>query len=88
MFDLHKLIKGINTVLDTDLTTKEMVKLSSHFKNAYKKGAIKKETLPGKVALIGNAYYWDPNHEEISDTLAAVFDKSTSLEKLVALMNR
>ena len=62
LFDLHKLIKGIGDVLETDLTTREMVKLSTHFKNAYKNGAIKKETLPGKVALIGNAYYWEPNH--------------------------
>ena len=85
VFDLHKLIKGIGSVLDTDLSTKEMVKLSTLFKKAYKKGAIKKETLPGKIMLIGNAYYWEPNEEKLEESIAKIFEKPTSLDKLIAL---
>ena len=85
IFELPKIINHISNVIETDLSTSQMLSLSTHFKEAYKRGSIKKETIPGKLSLVGNAYYWEPFEDEIQAVLATVFNLSSSNVDSIAL---
>ena len=72
--DIPTLMKKINEVIDTNLTVKEMVTLSSLFKQAYKKGTISKKTLPGKIKLQDKKYIWKTEPELVKATVEEIFN--------------
>ena len=72
--DIPTLMKKINEVIDTNLTVKEMVTLSSLFKQAYKKGTITKKTLPGKIKLQDKKYIWKTEPELVKATVEEIFN--------------
>ena len=89
VFRFPKLIKALNELVKTDLSLKELTSLGIQFKKALTNNNISKSTVPGRVSLIGGAYYWKPNIKELDllvDEVLFGYDftssiASTKLEK-------
>ena len=65
VFKFPKLIHALNDLIKTDISLKELTSFAFYFKNAISENAISKSTVPGRVSLIGGAYYWKANSEKL-----------------------
>ncbi|MDF2569208.1 MAG: lytR 2 [Sporomusa sp.] len=63
------IIREINSALQTDMTTSEMLNLAKLLNDASKTG-LKAETIPGKPAYISDISYWLPDINELRNYVA------------------
>lgn len=61
ILELPLLLKRINSLIETNLSTKEMVNVAFQFTEAFNAKNIQKGTVPGAITLIENVSYWQPN---------------------------
>lgn len=76
------IIREVNSAIETDMTTAEMLNLAKLLNDAAKSG-LKAETVPGKPAYISDISYWLPDINELRNYVA-LSQGMTADEKFVS----
>jgi len=61
LIQLPSIIRRVSTMVQTDLSTREMINLAVQFGDSLSKGNVDKATVPGEVGLIAGVSYWKPD---------------------------
>lgn len=61
LIQLPSIIRRVSAMVETDLSTREMINLAVQFGDSLSKGNVDKATVPGEVGLIAGVSYWKPD---------------------------